>query len=88
MAAQIIIVLIFQVYSQLSQKDGVRNWYIDFLVKDLNSDVMKWTSETSTDLNLFSRNLDRLERTSRWITDSTSLLCLALDQFSFVQNFA
>ena len=54
----------------------------------INSDVMKWTSETSTDLNLFSRNLDRLERTSRWITDSTSLLCLALDQFSFVQNFA
>ena len=43
---------------------------------------MKWTSENSTDLDLFSKSLDRLEVTSKWITDSTSLLCLAIDQVS------
>ena len=62
---------------------------LERVIKTGNSvviDIMKWNYEYSHDLEGFSRQLPRLELATKWLTDSCSLLCLLMDQFSSIYS--
>ena len=49
-------------------------------------DLMKWQSRCSHDLEIFAGQLHRLEKSTKWLLDSYSLLCLLLDQLSSIYS--